>query len=386
MTQCAADSLLCSAWSSATGIDSCETAQIAPQPFRSLVTRLRIARLGDRAWHAYLPQRLRQYPEILAASMAAVPTGGFRGWDDDEVDEDADDDGDADDNLSRREVACQNRSSTCSTCVEVTLFEESCSEGPSVVGCVRELSRDPIGSRIVQAALEKAESEEQRCLLAHELRGHMHETMCCPHGNHVVQKIISTMQRPESLQFIIDALTQQDSSIVEVAKHKYASRIVKHLLKVCPAAQVSEVMENLLAAASTLACHMFGRFLVQHVLDSGTREQQYRLLRTIEQNALRISQTCIGRSVLEILLTHTAIEDQDKAWMARACAQDSEVLLRLALGKLGHTIVLLMLEILEPRRDQRVSVSLAQHLDTLRASEFGRIVAQRLDVVGAEYP
>jgi len=356
-----------------------ETELCAPGPLRFLATRLRCgaSEHGACLWHAYLPQRLQQQAKFHAAAAAAVPAYPV-----------------STDFLARhnpadacagdKHEAWQNSVSTRSTSLSDTQNEELCDQGSSVVGRVWELSQDPLGSRVVQAALERASSEEQRCLLAHELCGHLHEAMKCPHGNHVVQKIISTMQQPESLQFIVDAISQQGSSLVVVAKHKYASRIIKHLLKACPASQVSEIIESLLEVMGTLACNLFGRIFVEHLLERGTQQQQYRLMRSIEQNAVRIVQTSVGRGILESLLSHKAIEDQDKAWMCRACAQDPTALLSMALGKRGHAIVLVMLDILEALRDERIHMSLAQHFDTLRASQFGRAVAQRLDIVGAE--
>mmetsp|Transcript_139212 Transcript_139212/g.352935 ORF Transcript_139212/g.352935 Transcript_139212/m.352935 type:complete len:373 (-) Transcript_139212:118-1236(-) len=362
---CASDSQCCSALISPACIESLETDQCAPRPLRSLATRLGFVAPRHRAWRAYLPRQSRCNPQLLAAAADTVPA----------LAED-----DAEDVACVRRTVRTHTSSTCSTSLgdmHVEDSEESCDEDSSIVGRVWKLSQDPLGSRLVQAALERADSEEQRCLLAHELCGHVHEIMRCPHGNHVVQKIINTMQRPESLQFIIDALTHQDNSIVQAAKHRYATRIIEHLLRVCPPAQVSEIVENLLKVVGTLACHSVGHYILRHLLECGTKDQQYQLVRSIEQNACRIGRSTFGGIVLETMLTHTAVED--KAWVARAFAQDPAVMLCLAKTKRGHASVLLLLDTLQGYGDHRALSNMAQHMDALKASRFGRIVAQRLE-------
>jgi len=260
--------------------------------------------------------------------------------------------------------------------------EESCDEDSSIVGRVWKLSQDPLGSRLVQAALERADSEEQRCLLAHELSGHVLRTMRCPHGNHVLQKIVDTMEQPESLQFIVDAFTHRNRLVVQAAKHRYGCRIVQRLLKACPPAQVSEITQTLVEAASTLACHMYGHYVVQHLLQFGTEDQKHQLVRCIEQNAVDIGHSTVGGSVLMTALTHAATED--KAWIARAFAKDPQVLLFSAQDRCGHAGVLAMMSVLQDRGDQHIRANLAQRLDTLRESRFGRVIAKKLDEADAK--
>lgn len=54
----------------------------------------------------------------------------------------------------------------------------------ALVGHVWDLSRHPLGCRLVQLAMERC-SQKQAAILASELRGHVQEAMTSPHANYV---------------------------------------------------------------------------------------------------------------------------------------------------------------------------------------------------------
>ena len=55
----------------------------------------------------------------------------------------------------------------------------------ALTGHVWDLSRHPLGCRLVQLALERTSSQKQASQLAAELRGHVQEAMTSPHANYV---------------------------------------------------------------------------------------------------------------------------------------------------------------------------------------------------------
>merc|ERR1711948_101382 len=103
----------------------------------------------------------------------------------------------------------------------------------------------------------------------------------------------------------------------------------------------------------------------------------YGLARCMEQNVASICQSVVGGTVIETAITHAAPEDQ--VWIARAVAQDPELLLTLARARLGHSCALLVLETLPAREERRASAALTPHLEELRASRFGSKVVQKLE-------
>jgi len=192
----------------------------------------------------------------------------------------------------------------------------------------------------------------------------------------VLQKCINTMQ-PESLQFIIDELTQQDGSVVRAAKHRFGSRILRHLLKVCPPHQFSKIAASLLEQAEKLACHSFGNLVLQCLMKFGTERHRYQLARCVEQNVTAICRLGFGGAFIETTMTYAASEDQ--LWIARACAQDAKVMLALSKTKLGHKGALLVLDTLQGEERRRACANLTQHLENLRSSTCGAHVVQFLE-------
>jgi len=332
----------------------------APMPLRSVAGRLTVATSPCNHWLAYLPQRLREQPEFLAASAAAIPA--------------IHDLLPQEDLVKRR--ADRQASSDCHPSSKAADSELlSWGDDLAVAGKVWELSQDPQGCRHVQRALEHAASEEERRAVAAELHGHVAPAMRCLHGNHVLQKCINTMQ-PESLQFIVDEISKQEGLVAQTARHRYGCRIIQHLLKVCPASQVSKIAESVLEEADTLACHAFGNYAVQHVVRFGSPEHRYRLTRVIERNITSIAKTVVGGPVIKAIIMHAAPED--RVWVARAAAQNAQAMLALAKSRLGYPCAMLILETISAREMERVSTALAEHLEELRASKFGLEVAQLL--------
>merc|ERR1712050_633142 len=94
----------------------------------------------------------------------------------------------------------------------------------------------------------------------------------------------------------------------------------------------------------------------------GTEDQRYRLIRTLEQDAGSFGLCASGGAVVRWALAYAA--EEDKIWIARAVAQEPQVLLSLATGRHG-------------------SVAIVQVLQTLRNQERARARAFLLEHVGA---
>mmetsp|Transcript_124147 Transcript_124147/g.312548 ORF Transcript_124147/g.312548 Transcript_124147/m.312548 type:complete len:346 (-) Transcript_124147:65-1102(-) len=278
-------------------------------------------------------------------------------------------------NASKTLSMCIHSSTWPGTFVGDAKFEACRYDRSSVVGRVWELSQDPIGCHFVQEALGQAASEVERCVLAEELHGHVLQASRCPHGNHVLQKCIHTM-KPESLQFIIDELLRQEGSVVRAAKHHFGCRIIQNLLKACPQPQVSRIAQTLLEAAGVLACHPHGSYVVQRMLEFGTEEQRYQLVRRIERSAADIALSAHGGAMIKAAIIHAAPED--RVWVARALAQNPQVILAMVKAKRGNGSVLLVLDNLPELDRKRLCASLAQHINELRASRVGSKVAAQV--------
>jgi len=259
--------------------------------------------------------------------------------------------------------------------------ESECLESPRdiypLMGRVLSLSCSPDGCRQVQDALGKVVSDKERELLVNEFHGHAITAMRCPHANHVLQKCISVMP-PASLQFMIDEMLQHQGLAKKVATHRYGTRIVQQLLKKCEASQLSGLAEALLQDAIALSCHGFGCFAIQHLLQFGTAEQQYRCVRTLEQNMGSIARSPCGVGVVAAAMKRAC--NEDKVWIARALLQDPKLLPSMAQMRYGEEVVPQVLSALVGKERVQAFRSLADASSELLSARYGRKVHAYLQV------
>jgi len=243
-------------------------------------------------------------------------------------------------------------------------------------GRIWSLAQDTEGCREVQRVLDLCTSEEARRAISGELRGHVAKAMRCPHATHVLQKCIA-VSSPEASQFIIDELLCRPGSVAQMARHRYGCRIVQHLLKRCHTWQVAHICEVLLADALVFSCHPFGNYVIQHLIEYGTQDQRYRLIRTLEQSAASVARSTSGCGVLAAAMTHGAAEDT--MWLARSVLQEPGLLQALAQSRHGNVVVIQILQVLSLAERDLAKQRLLEEDVALRASRYGRMVAEELE-------
>jgi len=135
-------------------------------------------------------------------------------------------------------------------------------------GRVWSLSRDPVGCRLVQEALELGNKDA--AALAQELRGHVLEAAMCSHANYVLQKAISHLSVASS-SFVAAEL---EAHAFKAAKHPFACRILCRLLEFSTAAVTSQLMDELLRDAPALCTHPFAHHVLESILENG--EERHR--------------------------------------------------------------------------------------------------------------
>lgn len=249
------------------------------------------------------------------------------------------------------------------------------SGAPCLQGRVWALSQDTAGCREVQRAVEEAGSESRRMGIVEELVGHVAKAMRCPNANHVLQKII-VVSCPEASQFMIEELMARPGLLGQAARHRYGCRVVQHLLKRCRPWQLSELVESVIADAVALACHPFGSYSVQHVLQFGTEDQQYRLVRVLERNVATMVGSPAGCGAVAAAMSHC--DRDDRVWLARAVLQQPGLLQTLAQARHGASAAA---QIVRAVSDQEREQALAQVLEAqaaLLACRYGRAFLQEL--------
>jgi len=140
-------------------------------------------------------------------------------------------------------------------------------------GSVVELSKDAVGCRLVQKALECGErgGKVSAVTLAQELQGFVCEAMMSPHANYVVQKVVT--QLPASVSdFVTSELL---GSAAKIARHRYGCRIFCRLMEFNAARpNTGRLIDEILADAKELCRHSFAQFVMQSILEHGNERQR----------------------------------------------------------------------------------------------------------------
>lgn len=179
------------------------------------------------------------------------------------------------------------------------------------VGRVWNLSRDNVGCRELQEALEDdAVSAEDRVSIVKELHGHISEAVRCRYANYVVQKCIQTVGA-SSAQFIVDELSRRGpGAIAQVARHKYGCRIIQRLLESLPEARVRRLSEGLLVHGSATCFHPYGNYAMQHLIAYGTAKQRSEITRALAHRAREVAENRFACAVVSRALEYGDVDDQ----------------------------------------------------------------------------
>jgi len=231
------------------------------------------------------------------------------------------------------------------------------------------LSQDAQGCRVVQRALEEAESDAVRRAIALELTGHVGEATTSPHGNFVVQKCIALLPAT-ALDFIIVELCM--NHIPWVARNKFGCRVLQRLLEKCPPAQLCGVVDALLPELAELARHPYGNYVVQHLLEHASAGSKRRVVVVLASEARRLVEDYIGCAVVIVGLSKGA--EEHRRLLARTLVNEPELLTQVACARRGHVVVSCVLQLLRGAERDAARGELAARREILRQSRFGRRV------------
>lgn len=171
------------------------------------------------------------------------------------------------------------------------------------------LSRDVIGCRVVQLALEKVDISTAKTLAA-ELRGHVREAATSPHANYVLQKVITGLPAASSC-FIAEELCGNGARF---ARHRFGCRILCRLMEHCAKEEgtvqlIDEVLDDA-AEALDLCRHSFGHHVVQSVLEHSCDRHKDYLADVLRQDLHGNATHRSASYVVEAALCHCSAEDQ----------------------------------------------------------------------------
>jgi len=211
--------------------------------------------------------------------------------------------------------------------------------------CARALSCTAGGSRLLQRALDMAGVEEEaKALLVEPMKHSVWHSSLSPHGNHVLQKLITTMY-PHRVRFIADAFK---SRAFEAAQHQMQSRILERLLECCPPDMTTGIVEEVMKHSSALLRHEFGNFVMQAVLEHGSPMHKSKLARAIAHDLDGLAKHKIGSNSVRKALLHSSEADQDL--LIAAIKKDPQHYASLSKHKTGSFVVREMKHIVRARK------------------------------------
>jgi len=240
------------------------------------------------------------------------------------------------------------------------------------------LSQDRGGCRLVQQALEAADSDEARLALVETLRGHIWEVTTCPHANHVLQKYIVTM-KPTACQFVVDELTRQGAmGACRLARHKYGYRVFQRLLEHLMPQQTAQLVEGIMLDCVSLSMHRFGTYVMQHVLEYGTDAQRERVIAALMSQIPKVSMNNDACMVLDAALVRG--DDKSQDLLTQAILDSDGAIGAMAHTRRGHVVVLSLLELVGGELLEKARRQIMNQASSLKRNRFGRLVLNFLQL------
>jgi len=204
-----------------------------------------------------------------------------------------------------------------------------------VQGLVVPLSMDQDGCRLLQSALETGDGAE-RAAMSMEFYGHVCDALESPHAHHVLQRIVELMP-PSSVSFILHEL-QYKWSPTFIAKHRFGCRVLERVIEHFPAcphagAELAYFLEGILQDAASHCYHSFSTFVMQHILEYGSVDQQRAIVSSLCSDLWRAALDMHAVGCLDKALSFQPFEDQ--VALASAILDSEGLLTRMALTRKG---------------------------------------------------
>ena len=159
------------------------------------------------------------------------------------------------------------------------------------------LSHSPEGSRTLQQMLETIGGEARKTVLA-AFRGRVTELLCCPHGNHVLQKLVEVMP-PPAARFIYDELSTTSGGWVGLCQQGYGCRVLQRIFEHFPSEWLEDVVGDIKKSVEMLARHPMGNFVLQSILEHGAEHQRDMIVTLLLESFRALAVHRISSHVIE---------------------------------------------------------------------------------------
>jgi hypothetical protein len=173
-----------------------------------------------------------------------------------------------------------------------------------------QLALDAGGCRLLQHALENTDLHTA-ALLSSRLQGHVRELINSPHGNYVIQKVIEVLPIAQA-SFVGQELLGAGA---DFARHRFGCRVICRLLEHSAGDErkddaVTDLVTEVVVAATNLGRHNFGHHVIQSVLEHGRSAQRYEVIRQLCRDLPRNLMNRNSSFVIDKVLTDCAAEER----------------------------------------------------------------------------
>jgi len=188
----------------------------------------------------------------------------------------------------------------------------------------------------------------------------------------VLQKCIMTM-RAECLQFMIDEIAAGGAaSTCKVARHQFGCRVLQRLLEHCSPQQVSGLVQDLMVDVDRLSTHIYGNYVMQHVLEFGPEDQRRSFAVYALDHAVKLGSDQKGCAVLGKAFMHCS--EKDRSEIFRAILRQPGLLATMASNRHGRVAVEAFLKLASTIEFYQAHQQLLAASPALSSSRLGRSV------------
>lgn len=147
---------------------------------------------------------------------------------------------------------------------------------------------------------------EQQVALAEELQGHVLQCVKDQNANHVIQKIIERVS-PSRIDFIPKAFEGQ---VFQLAAHCYSCRVLQRIFEHCDGSQSRPLLEELHRHTKQLMQDQYGNYVVQWVLQRGSRADKDAVVAVAKGQILALSRHKFASNVVEGIIRAASAQDK----------------------------------------------------------------------------
>eukprot|EP00271_Cylindrocystis_brebissonii_P000813 TRINITY_DN10_c1_g1_i1.p1 TRINITY_DN10_c1_g1~~TRINITY_DN10_c1_g1_i1.p1 ORF type:complete len:1432 (-),score=352.25 TRINITY_DN10_c1_g1_i1:840-5135(-) len=246
-----------------------------------------------------------------------------------------------------------------------------------LMGHVLPLSLQMYGCRVIQKALEVVEVDQQSQLVG-ELDGQVMRCVRDQNGNHVVQKCIECVPS-HRIAFVISSFYGQ---VVNLSTHPYGCRVIQRVLEHCSEEQKSRggIMEEILRSTCTLAQDQYGNYVVQHVLERGTRSERSEIITQLAGQIVQMSQHKFASNVVEKCLEHGGPAERTILITEMlGQTEENENLQAMMKDQFANYVVQKVLETCSDQQRDMLLGRIRVHLHALKKYTYGKHIVARVE-------